>query len=327
MINQVIENKNLSILIIDDCLEDIEKYKRCFQSDKDKMYTLYTSETGTEGIEKCQSVLPDCILIDYRLPDLTGLEIVRSIHDRFGPTKFPIVILTGFGDECLAVEAMKLGCQDYLPKSEITSETLFNSVQSAIQAVSNQRKNNSQRIELERLARFDELTGLFNRRTIMEIIEREHQRTIRFQKQACVILLDIDFFKQINDTHGHFIGDVVLRETGRTLLDSIRAIDSAGRFGGEEFLVILPETGRDGAIIIAERIRRRISRKLHMNNEGEKIRVTCSLGISSLNGNDFSVHELLEQADRALYQAKGNGRNRICWHEVSKQQTFDGAGK
>lgn len=158
---------------------------------------------------------------------------------------------------------------------------------------------------LEKEAETDFLTGFFNKRIIRNILVNELERTIRYGIPLTVIFLDIDNFKTYNDTFGHVAGDVVLQKTADIIKNSIRTVDIAGRFGGEEFVIILPGTKEEGAVAVAERIRKSIETYPFPHRK-----VTASLGIALAKNSD-SVDSLLEKADQALYQAKRQGKNRF----------------
>ncbi|WP_143086052.1 sensor domain-containing diguanylate cyclase [Formivibrio citricus] len=166
--------------------------------------------------------------------------------------------------------------------------------------------------ELERLARTDSLTGLANRRHFLELAELELSRMARYGGCLSVLMMDIDHFKHINDNHGHKAGDMVLQKMGQSCREALRDIDLVGRMGGEEFAILLPQTDGAQAQEVAERLRRTISAARIALNSGEVLCVTVSLGVATLTAGAVSMDTLLNQADKALYQAKHEGRNRVC---------------
>ena len=161
---------------------------------------------------------------------------------------------------------------------------------------------------LEHMALFDSLTGLYNRKAIEFALTNEIQRSGRYQHQVSVLLLDLDHFKLVNDTHGHQAGDRVLEAFATVLSDSIRTSDSAGRYGGEEFIVLLPETALEHATAMAERLRQRIS-ELRVNYEDNIIELTTSIGVAVFPDHADAWEELNPRLDKALYAAKHAGRN------------------
>jgi diguanylate cyclase (GGDEF)-like protein/PAS domain S-box-containing protein len=164
---------------------------------------------------------------------------------------------------------------------------------------------------LEYRAKFDQMTDLLNRETLMNRFSDEVERMERYGHDLSFVLLDLDRFKNINDTHGHQTGDRVLQEVGRTIKDHIRTSDIPGRYGGEEFAVVLPETDRSRARTFSERLRQRIEQLTVEAPDGTEVSVTTSIGISDIETADHEPKRIVEQADQALYQAKGNGRNQV----------------
>lgn len=166
--------------------------------------------------------------------------------------------------------------------------------------------------QLDKLARTDRLTGVSNRGHLMELLERELLRSRRTEESFSLLMLDVDHFKNFNDTYGHQTGDVVLVETVRRIEDVLRGTDSLGRYGGEEFVVILPETDNEGAVAVAENIRKAVSKNEYKTSDGDSVGfVTISGGIAVFPHNGQSIHDLIRRADIALYAAKEAGRNRI----------------
>lgn len=180
-------------------------------------------------------------------------------------------------------------------------------------------------LEVNRLATIDELTGTHNRRSVLSIGEREYQRCLRFNHPFCVALLDVDHFKHVNDTWGHATGDLVLRSISQEVIRQIRRTDTVGRyveeddaaenvmgrFGGEEFVILFPETPLEGAVVVANRINSAIQNMLLTAEDATSFRVTASLGIALLDPKTDSLLDLINHADQALYQAKESGRNRV----------------
>ncbi len=165
--------------------------------------------------------------------------------------------------------------------------------------------------DLKRLANTDVLTGLANRRRFMEVLEGEIDRAERYDRPLSLVLVDLDHFKEVNDTHGHAGGDEVLRATAGVLASVCRDVDLAARIGGEEFAILLPETRASGAERVAERVRSRIAQGHHRAPSGAGFRITASAGVASLGREVGSGEALLQAADDALYRAKGEGRNRV----------------
>lgn len=168
--------------------------------------------------------------------------------------------------------------------------------------------------QLEKLSMTDRLTGLMNRGTWENLIDAEFERNRRYGNSVTLVMFDIDHFKPVNDTHGHLAGDEVIKFTANVLMENLRQSDYAGRYGGEEFGIILPETDAPGALTICERIRQAIANST-VNTSGADIRYTVSIGIAPLTDNPENYMQWLKQADEALYAAKKNGRNKVVVHE------------
>ena len=185
------------------------------------------------------------------------------------------------------------------------------------------RKINEAQRKLVELATIDDLTQLYNRRYFFERFNQEMERAKRYQRPLSCLILDIDHFKHVNDTYGHLSGDQVLIDIAQILRNNCRQSDLAGRYGGEELIILLPETDSPGAMIIAERIREMIEQHQTVDGRGEIIRVTVSMGVVSLTGPELEKMDknerIVQYADDALLQAKKDGRNRIEIYQTSME--------
>ncbi len=172
--------------------------------------------------------------------------------------------------------------------------------------------------QLEELVARDPLTGLYNVRHLHEVLPAMLERTRRTHRPLCLIMLDLDHFKQVNDTWGHEVGNIALRQTARILSAQVRIVDTVCRYGGEEFVVILPDTGLRAAVRIAERIRQAIAETPVEHPDGS-LRLTASMGVEIHRPqDDIDPEALIEAADRLLYQAKQSGRNRVCHRDIEE---------
>jgi len=286
------------------------------------------AENGRQGIELFHAEEPDCVLLDYVMPDMNGIEVLAEITADRNCPPMAVVMLTGSGSESVAVKAMKHGIHDYLVKGEMTPETLQRAIQDAVAKVNAEREHTeryermteaSQELaeanaELTQMARLDPLTNLFNRRAMDEHLTQEHERSLRYGHPYGIIMLDIDHFKLFNDSQGHPAGDDCLQRVARSITQAVRGVDLAGRYGGEEFIVLLPQTSLDGAQTLAARIRDAVY-DLNVPHPASPTadRVTVSLGVAA--GPDERWEDLVQEADQALYQAKKTGRNRVCIRE------------
>jgi diguanylate cyclase (GGDEF)-like protein len=296
------------ILFVDDSPEDRELYQRLLTQGGEDEYCLVQADTGEAGLRLLRQDSFDCVLLDYQLPDRDGLELLAEWTQANMPLT-AIVMITGQGNEAVAVEAFKQGAQDYLIKSRLTAEKLRQVVRTAIEKVTLLRKIEAQRRELERRATVDDLTGLHNRRTFMERLDEEIARAKRYGAPLSVILIDVDHFKRINDSHGHLVGDRVLAEVARTIAAGLRRPDFICRYGGEEFCILAADTDLHGAHELAERLRILVSSHICVVNDAWSVQMTCSFGVAELNERLGSAEQLLAKADTALYEAKAAGRN------------------
>jgi diguanylate cyclase (GGDEF)-like protein len=245
-----------------------------------------------------QEFSPDLILIDMYMPGCNGMELARVIRQMEGFVSIPIVFLSSESDPGKQLAAIDLGADDFLRKP-IQPQYLVTSVISRI------RRSHLLRSLMIR----DSLTGLLNHTAIKDQLEREVLRAKRQNTRCCFAMIDIDYFKKVNDTYGHPAGDRVLKSLSRLLRQTLRGIDSVGRYGGEEFAVILIETDVINAAIVLNKIRDDFSQLPH-STAGQEFKVTFSCGIADMV--DFpDGNALCDAADKALYKAKHEGRNRV----------------
>lgn len=163
--------------------------------------------------------------------------------------------------------------------------------------------------KLKNSAEIDYLTNIYNRNKFYEIASREVKRAKRYKEDTAILLLDIDFFKKVNDSYGHEWGDKVLRELARKISTNIREVDIFARWGGEEFVLLLPNTGKEGGLVVAEKIRKLI----HESKVKELDAITISIGVSLVDTENYDITAAINLADQAMYEAKTNGRNQVCF--------------
>ena len=251
--------------------------------------------------------IPDVIILDLGLKGKSGMEWLQEITDH---DIAPVVIVTGSGNEQTAVETMKSGAYDYIPKAYLTYDLLLKSLINARDKWELLKEKERLQKELAHMAMYDALTDILSRRALLEQAEVERQRTKRYNRDLSLLMIDIDHFKKVNDTYGHLIGDVVLREIAQTLKKQTRRSDFVGRYGGEEFLIILPEASLDKALILAEKLRKRVS-ELAIPAEGRVLKnITVSIGVAEYE-DDPTIEEFINRSDKWLYTAKKNGRNQV----------------
>lgn len=271
-------------------------------------YQVVQAEDGTAALEQCRLSPPDVILLDIIMPGLDGYQVLAELKADPELSHIPVVFLTGQTDMADVVAGLRAGAHDYL-KKPFAPEELLARVGVAIHVKQLQDQLRERNAALDHVSRTDALTGLYNRRHLDEELTIRHAHARRHEEPLSLLLLDIDFFKHVNDTYGHLVGDVVLRGFADRLRTQLRTDDIAGRWGGEEFLVILPHTDLAGALELAERVRATIAVTPFTADKAE-IAVTVSGGCCG--GPGESMEELLRRVDTGLYQAKASGRNQMA---------------
>lgn len=307
----------LRILIIDDSQEDLATYKRLLMNcSKEVDYVFSEFETGEEALASLSNNRPDCILLDYNLPALDGLDLLAELVKQYNKHAPAIIMLTGEGNEGVAVEAMKNGAQDYLVKESITGEGLQRSINNSIEKAELKYLLKLREEELKRVAVTDDLTGLYSRRYIMDHLEKEIYRAKRYDTPFGLALITLDHFKQIKDQYGQLAGDQVLKGFGNLLKKHTRLLDIVGRYGdsdgGEEILVILPNTSLEAAQLVFQRICQKAETLKYTATKEKAFHVTCSIGLTDCDISVKNTDSMIQRAEEALYQAKEQGRNRLC---------------
>jgi diguanylate cyclase (GGDEF)-like protein len=323
------------ILIVDDesaLLELLGEYLR------DQGHEVCAAETGASGLDLYHSEMPDLVLLDLKLPDMSGLDVLKHITTRDEETA--MIVISGVGSLDHAIEALRRGAWDFLVKPFVNLELVMHSVNRGLEKRRLRQENRLYREHLEEevqrrthelrqeiltrkrieddlrrsemryreLSLTDELTGLYNARHFFRQVQSEVDRAIRYDSPLSICVLDIDHFKQYNDTYGHLCGDAVLSELGRVIQKLIRDSDSAYRYGGEEFIIVLPATNREEAARVAERIRASFNEHAFFPRSGTEVHVSISLGVTSYNPGE-SVSDFVDRADQNMYAAKKCGRN------------------
>jgi diguanylate cyclase (GGDEF)-like protein len=248
------------------------------------------------------------MVLDWMMPYVDGVEVCRAVRKLAREPYVYIILLTARGRQEEIVEGLEAGADDYITKPFDLDE-LKARLRAGRRILDLQEQLVSTREQLRIQATHDSLTGLLNRFAIVEALGREVTRSAREGTRAAVIMADLDHFKQVNDTYGHAAGDAVLRESARRMLSSIRAYDSIGRYGGEEFLIIAPGCGVNEATLQAERLRASVSAAA-IDAAGSPVLMTMSVGVTA-GCDGKQADDLLRAADEALYQAKDAGRNRV----------------
>lgn len=322
------------VLVTDDSLT-VRMMLRDYLEQEGYRVTLQPDgESCIQFLNACED-WPDLVLLDRVLPGVDGIEVLNWIKTNSGSSFHPVILLTSMGEVDDRVTGLDHGADDYIAKPFEAEELMARvRAQCRIKRLQDElgkrnlalatadrekaellRELERKNEELERLATTDPLTGLANRAHIEDFLSSESTRSTRFGLPLSVAMIDVDFFKSINDTHGHPVGDQVLREVGRILSESVRKLDKVGRYGGEEFLLVLPGTPVKGARILGERIRASAA-GFRLTPPGAQF--TLSVGIAQWTADLGSWEALVARADQALYAAKEGGRDQVrVWEDLS----------
>ena len=285
-------------------------------------YEAVIARNGTEAWRVLESAdAPRLAVLDWMMPGLDGVEICRRIRSANREPYIYILLLTARTESQDLIDGMDAGADDYLTKP-FNAHELRVRLHAGRRILDLQEELLKAREALREQATHDGLTGLLNRTTILEKLDDELSRAVRTGTPVSVLMTDLDRFKSINDTHGHLAGDAVLREAARRLKSAARRYDSVGRYGGEEFLVVLPGCDTSAASLQAERMREAIGATPFLA-PSQPISVTVSLGVACVSR--CAPETLVREADDALYEAKAQGRNRVVVHSAAYSRSGCGA--
>jgi two-component system, cell cycle response regulator len=295
------ENKSqLSVLIIEDHPDQRDLLAIVLQREG---YKVVTAANGLEALERLEQDEVHIALSDIMMPKMDGFELINKIRSNSALRHIYIILITARIQEGDRVRGLDLGADDYITKPFSFSELLAR-VRVGSRVVQYQQ-------HLEYQSQIDSLTGLFNRRAFEKKIGEEFERSKRYGHPLSVVILDIDNFKKINDTYGHHGGDAALVRISEILRERSRRSDFPSRFGGEEFVLVLPETDQDSAIQVARKFHEEI-RSCSFGTVDKPFVLTVSMGLTSSTKKEYSDwREMVADADCALYQAKNTGKDRI----------------
>lgn len=292
--------------------DDDPIFRHVLQSCLEKWgYHVVAVENGADAWKILQAPgAPQMVILDWMMPGLDGLEVCRKLRrPGEGPYRY-LLLVTAKDNKQDIVAGLEAGADDYLTKPFDVDE-LRARVRSGTRILQLQDALLKAHEKLQFEAAHDGLTGIWNRRAILDLLKKEVERHHRNGQSLGIIMADVDHFKRVNDSYGHPAGDTVLRQVSERIAKSLRGYDFVGRYGGEEFLVIVPGCDAENLRISAERIRNSISNH-SMETDAGQISLTISLGVVSVQANSVYDYEtMLQAADTALYRAKANGRDRV----------------
>jgi diguanylate cyclase (GGDEF)-like protein len=295
--------KNKTILIVDDTISNLDILGELLEQ-----YDVIDAISGEDAIDILQDEKVDLILLDIMMPEMDGFEVCKILKKNINTKDIPIIFITAKVDEESIARAYDIGGTDYVAKPFRPKELLSR--------VKKELQIQDMMTELKLMASTDSMTKLYNRRYFSSISQYTIELSKRENQQISIIMLDIDKFKDVNDIYGHKVGDDVIIALANILLISQRKSDIVCRYGGEEFVILLPSTSLDGAKIVAHKIREDIENYSINLKNNEQLKFTVSLGVSQVNiSNDNNIEPALKRADDALYEAKESGRNKVCSQE------------
>ena len=298
-------NKKTNILIVDDEVGVRESMNEFIRMAGYNSKMASSAEEALEVLEKHSKDI-HVVITDIMLPGMGGLELTKLIKRDFNSD---VIVMTGYSGDYSYEEAINMGASDFVIKPVRLEELLLR-----LKRVLKERDLTQERVrmmeKLQRLAITDGLTKLHNSRSFYSQLEVEVDRYNRYKHSLSLLLLDIDRFKNYNDTFGHLEGDKVLVRISQMIKSCLRKLDTAYRYGGEEFTIILPETSCEEALLVAERIRNVVQEEVFRPEKGKKISITISIGATQYMENE-ELSAFIQRADRAMYLSKQKGRNRV----------------
>src|SRR6266536_4662743 len=302
------------ILVVDDHEDDVEVLRARLEA---RGYEVRGAQDGEAALEIVEKWVPDLILLDVMMPKVDGLEVVRRIKANDSLPFIPVIMQTALDSTERMVAGFEAGADDYVTKpinfaeleARVKSLLRIKALQEAL--AERERELSEMNDRLLQISLTDGLTGIDNRRSLESKLHKMFQHSHRLNEPISCVMCDIDHFKKVNDTYGHQVGDGVLKDFAAILKGEAREIDSVGRYGGEEFLLLLPGTVLDSAVTFAERLRQRVEQHT-FSYDGGTLKKTMSSGVASWpHPRVKDAEAMLRSADDALYVAKELGRNRV----------------
>lgn len=316
-------NEMVNLLIVEDETDYAALLRQRLLEETNPSFKVECASNLREAFQFLEKGDFDVILADLSLPDSKGFDTFNKLVSHV-PT-VPIVVLTGIDDESLALETLRNGAEEYLVKGQMDPKVLSRVIRYAMERHQIRKELALANTRLESLALIDPLTELLNRRGLQDALSREIQRSKREGSNIMVLLVDLDNFKQVNDTLGHAVGDVVLKEVGAKLKAVLRLSDYLARIGGDEFMILLPQTRLAEGMRVAERVRLAISQAIISLASGNQVVVTASVGVATVLQSTPSIDELLAKTHLALRQSKEEGKNKVSYERKGNQYFSEGS--
>ncbi|MFK8137117.1 MAG: diguanylate cyclase [Bdellovibrionales bacterium] len=302
------------IMVVEDDLLTAEVIVECLTK---AGYLVKRTDSAEEALQSLEDWEPHLVLTDHDMPGMTGAEMLTRL--RLEKNYVTVMFLSGRVDEKTIVGSLSAGADDYI-KKPFSMKELVARVKVCLRNNDIRRELEQKNLILQEMVDIDDLTGLYNMRSIYKRIDEELSRSQRREENTALIMMDMDNFKNVNDNNDHLFGSFVLQEVGSIIMNNLRAYDFAARFGGDEFLVCLSGTNHNGAVAFCERLRQVIE-NYEFRDGSSFIRLTCSLGLAITDGKEkMDARSLVRKADHALYESKNNGRNQVTVTDLSKEK-------
>ena len=299
--SDIFKEKTPLVLIVDDVAKNLQVLGIILSKQN---YKVAAANNGEQALKIAGNTLPDLILLDIMMPGVNGFEVCSRLKKDQKTADIPVIFLTAKIEPEDIIKGFEAGAVDYVTKP-FNSVELLARTKTHLELKISKDLLKSKNEQLKELAITDSMTGLYNHRYIIDNLVERIVEAKRYKQSLTVAMLDIDFFKKVNDVHGHLFGDFVLVRISTIIEENIRKTDIAGRYGGEEYLIIFTNTDKKSAFNTLERIRRSVEKEKWDKND---LTITISGDLSELKDEDHS--ELIKKADELLYKAKENGRNR-----------------
>jgi diguanylate cyclase (GGDEF)-like protein len=297
------ELRDAKVLVVDDNPNNLDVLIEHLEG-----FDVCVALNGEDALALAARARPEVVLLDIQMPGMDGFETCRRLKQQASFEDVPVIFLTAMTDVEYTLKGFEVGGVDFITKPPHFEEVIAR-LRTHLTITRQREKLEAQKRELERLAMTDYLTQLPNRRAFQETAEKECARAGRSGKPFSLLLADIDHFKNVNDTHGHEGGDVILRDLATLLRGALRKSDHLARWGGEEFIALLPETGLEGALSVADQLRRLVA-EATIPLADAAVSITITIGVSECC-KEATLHECIKAADDALYRGKTGGRDQV----------------
>ena len=298
--NRLNRNRTVNVLVVDDSKLVLTHISMLLESQNLNFILASDGQEALDYINDSTSTKIDLIITDYEMPKMNGYELIKNIRERYSIEELPILVLSGTEDTYMITRFLKVGANDYIPKPFINEEFIgrINNTLSLLDMFN----------KIKNMAMTDYLTGIHNRVYFFEVGAKIFDVSKRLGHPLAIAMIDIDNFKSVNDTYGHEIGDKALIHVANTIKKSLRRSDILVRFGGEEFVIMLPNCKEEMAEKIMSNVCKRVAQAQLNIGDNKSINITVSIGVTP---NITSLDEMIEKADSAMYIAKKSGKNKV----------------